>query len=195
MDRLRVRLAVSNGRRLFHGVPFVVFAVDLRDALGEAVAELLHDDGHGRGVQDERQRADRRDRAPIVVLPVPYDDARELVCTLERTFSHWIRQGITPGDVLAVRRFVESVRWPGAGVYIFLATDNERAMYVLPHGTREPTEVDFDDTLAGVFTANTAVLSPMPHAELELSGFDLGDDPLVVSEADHIEGPTHPHPS
>jgi hypothetical protein len=136
MDRLSVALAVDRGRRLFHGQPFVVFALDLRDPLGSWLTRLLHSLGDARSVEDEQKRAWRRGRAPIVTVPSTLEHVQTLLLALEWTPELEAQEGCTFGDVSAVRDFILSHRAPRGGVSVFLAADQERSVLFATYPAR-----------------------------------------------------------
>lgn len=132
MDRLTVAMAVSRGRRLYHGQPFVVFALDLRDPLGLLLARLLHEMGDARSIEWVQRRAEERDRAPVVVVPSPAEDVDELMHHLDGKRDRHLSEGCTPGDLDAVRAFLRFGRnWSGS-VPVFLAADQERGVFRFP---------------------------------------------------------------
>ena len=156
-------MAICRGRRVHHGQPFVVFALDLRDPLGSFLADILHALGDSRPAADILRRAERRERAPIVVAPASLRHARDLLRRLETTPDLDARQGCTPGDVQAVRTFVGDLRWPGEGVAVFLAAADERSVFHYPHRLRaRPTDVLAH--LRGSSPANTNGAPAAPSA-------------------------------
>lgn len=132
MDRLSVALAISRGRRLYHGLPFVVFALDLRDPLGFQLTQILNGLGDARNPEELQRRAERRERAPVVVLPSSLRHLRKLVESLERTAERGQMAGCTPGDLTAVRLFARGAHGVRDGVSVFLAADNERSVFRFP---------------------------------------------------------------
>ena len=144
MDRLSVASAVSHGRRLFHGLPFVVFSLDLRDPLGSCLTRLLHGLGDARAVEAVWRRAERRERAPVVTVPCSLAHARTLLGRLEWEPEVSAREGCTPGDVRAVKDFVLSPRPVGPEVPVFLAADDERTVFHVAYPARgRPLSVAF----------------------------------------------------
>jgi len=132
MDRLSLALAISRGRRLYHGQPFVVFALDLRDPLGLHLTRLLHDLGDSRSVKQLQRRADRRDRAPVVVLPTSMEHLGGIEESLEESLELGTPDGCTLGDVNAVLAFACGARGSGDGVSVFLAAPDERSVFRFP---------------------------------------------------------------
>lgn len=140
MDRLSVSLAIARGRRLYHGQPFVVFALDLRDPLGLCLARWLHKLGDAADVEMALRRADDRERAPTMVVCSSVAHARKLVQALDETPDVEVRTGCTAGDLGAVRAFVRRAREPGDDVHVFLAADEERTVYRFPRSRGGATE-------------------------------------------------------
>jgi hypothetical protein len=144
MDRLSVGLAVSRGRRIFHGQPFVVFTLDLRDPLGSCLTRLLHSLGDSRSPEEVRKRAERLDRAPIVTVPSSMEHARMLLPLLTWTPEMEARDGCTFGDLNAVRDFILSHRSSGGEVSVFLAADEERSVFHVAYPSKgRPLSVAF----------------------------------------------------
>jgi hypothetical protein len=144
MDRLSVALAISRGRRLYHGLPFVVFALDLRDPLGLHLAQVLSGLGDARDPEDVLRRADRRERAPVVVLPSSFPHLRKLWQLVEKAAERGQMAGCTPGDLAAVRFFARGAHGVREGVCVFLAADEERSVLRFPlrrpDGPTEPVK-------------------------------------------------------
>jgi hypothetical protein len=183
MDRLSVSMAICRGRRLHHGQPFVVFALDLRDPLGSHLAQILHHLGDSRSTDDVMRRAERRERAPFVVVPASQRHAREVLRRIETTPDLDARYGCTPGDVEALRTFVDEMRWPGTGVSVFLAADDERSVFVIPH-RRKGRSVEMIVGLCALSRpANTDFLPLPPDPIID------DDDPLLCSGAPLTLGP------
>jgi hypothetical protein len=132
MDRLSVGLAISRGRRLYHGLPFVVFALDLRDPLGLSLTYMLHVMGDARSVADVQRRADRFDRAPVAVVASSLERALELMGHLDSMPHLATREGCTAGDIEAVRSFIRGAQASKGDVCVFLAADDERSVYRFP---------------------------------------------------------------
>ncbi len=88
-----VSLAIHRGRRLYHGLPFAVFALDLRDPLGLCLTQLLHELGDARSVEQIRRRAERRDRAPVIVVPSSATHVLKLRYKLENEEDAHAREG------------------------------------------------------------------------------------------------------
>jgi hypothetical protein len=179
MDRLSVSMAICRGRRLHHGQPFVVFALDLRDPLGSYLAQILHALGDSRRTEDLMKRAERRERAPVVVVPASQRHAREVLRRLESTPDLDARQGCTPGDVQALRAFVEGVRWPGSGVSVFLAADDERSVFLFPHRLKGKSVEMIVGLRAQNAPANTNVVPLVPEHDMIVED----DDPVLTDRA------------
>lgn len=174
MDRLSVSMAICRGKRLHHGQPFVVFALDLRDPLGSFMADILHVLGDARRTDDILKRAERRDRAPTVVAPASLGHARELLRRLESTPDLDARWGCTDGDVKAVRTFVQGLSWPGEGVAVFLAADDERTVFLFPHRMRGHSVEVIVSLSANAIPANNNRVPP-PEDDFLIED----DDPLL----------------
>ena len=167
-------MAICRGKRLHHGQPFVVFALDLRDPLGSFMADILHVLGDARRTDDILKRAERRDRAPTVVAPASLGHARELLRRLESTPDLDARWGCTDGDVKAVRTFVQGLSWPGEGVAVFLAADDERTVFLFPHRMRgHSVEVIVSLSTNAIPANNNRVPPPEDDFLIE------DDDPLL----------------
>jgi hypothetical protein len=142
MDRLSVNLAISRGKRLYHNLPFVVFALDLRDPLGLHLAQLLHGLGDARHPEDIQRRAERRARAPVVVVPSSLEHLSRVVESLMATAERGETEGRTSGDVSAMRFFARGARGVHDGVAVFIAADDERSVFCFPlqrhKGPKEP---------------------------------------------------------
>jgi len=133
MDRLSVTFAIARGRRLYHGRPFVVFALDLRDPLGLLLTELLHDFGDARAISDLRRRAERRDRAPVVTVPTSMEHLGKIVEWFEKELDLVTTEdGCTLGDAVAVRAFARGAQASSNGVSVFLAATDERSVFRFP---------------------------------------------------------------
>ena len=170
-------MAICRGKRLHHGQPFVVFALDLRDPLGSCLATILHALGDSRRAEDVRRHAERRERAPTVVAPASLRHARELLHRLEATPDLDARLGCTPGDLRAVRAFVEGLRWPGDGVAVFLAADDERSVFLYPHRLRGRSVEIAVHLRHNTTPANNNHLPPDPLAPLDSPAPPASPDP------------------
>lgn len=132
MDSLSVALAISRGRRLYHGQPFVVFALDLRDPLGACLAEILHRIGDLRRIDDLLLRAEQRERAPVVVAPSSVEHLKLVLRYLDERPELSAREGCTAGDLRAVHAFAHGARAARDGVPVFLAAGDERGVLRFP---------------------------------------------------------------
>jgi hypothetical protein len=138
MDELSVRSAIAQGKRLYHGLPFVVLALDVRDPLGFELARVFHGLGDVRHPRDIQRRAERRERAPVVVFPSSLARVRKLVQTLLEMDADQRAERFTHGDVSAMRFFVRGALGMRDGVAVFLAADEERRVIRFPlHRARQ----------------------------------------------------------
>jgi hypothetical protein len=128
-------MSICRGRRLYHGLPFGVVALDLRDPLGAFLADVLHVLGDARDVETIRRRAEKRDRAPLLVAPVSVGHLRRVMKYLGNG-ELTSRAGCTQGDVDAALAFARGAAGRPGGVPVLVASEEERSVFVFPSERR-----------------------------------------------------------